>query len=91
MAKPTLLEYLAHEVVTPIVREDPAFGKFVYFGEYMPCAQFLFETTAVLGYIFRERIVTLILGPRSAGKPAAMHALNLQCLRKVTFRGIVFT
>ena len=60
MAKPTLLEYLAHEVVTPIVREDPAFGQFVYFGEYMPCAQFLFETTAVLGYIFRERIVTLI-------------------------------
>ena len=60
MPKPTLLDYVAREVVTPIVREDPAYGPFVYFGEYMPCAQFLYETTAVLGHMVRERIVTVM-------------------------------
>ena len=60
MPKPTLLDYLAREVVTPIVREDPASGQFVYFSEYMPCAQFLYETTAALGHMVRERIVTVI-------------------------------
>jgi len=57
---PTLLDYLAHEVVAPIVRIDPSSGQSVYFGQYMPCAQFLFETTAVLGYIFRDHMVTVI-------------------------------
>ena len=60
MPNPTLLEYLAHQVVTPIARADPSSGQFVYFGEYMPCAQFLYEATAVLGHIFRHRIVTVV-------------------------------
>ena len=60
MPNPTLLEYLAHQVVTPIARADPSSGQFVYFGEYMPCAQFLYETTAVLGHLFRHQIVSVV-------------------------------
>ena len=60
MQTSTLLAYLAHEISAPIVHKALSGGEYVLFGDYMPRAHFLFETSAVLGYAFRDRLLTFV-------------------------------
>lgn len=58
MSEPTLLAYLAHESLKPIIRRGMFSREHVLFGDYMPRAVFLYEVGAALGYIFRDRATT---------------------------------
>lgn len=55
-----LLAYLGHQVAAPIVRKGWLSGEYVLVGDYLPCCQFLYETGAILGYKFRDRIITFV-------------------------------
>ena len=54
----SLLFYLAQQVTKPIVRKSMFTAEHVLLGDYMPRASFLYETGAVLGYTFHDRIAT---------------------------------
>lgn len=56
----SLLDHLAHQIIRPTIRKGLFSGEHVFFGEYMLCSQFLYETGAVLGYSFRRRIKTFV-------------------------------
>src|SRR6266568_2899728 len=58
MSTPSLLGYLAHQIIAPVTREGLFSGKHVLFAEYLSHAQFLYEISAVLGYIYRDRLDT---------------------------------
>ncbi len=60
MSTPPLLAYLVHQIVAPLTRKGLFSHDYVLFGEYMPCAQFLYETGAVLGYTFRDRLLVFV-------------------------------
>lgn len=58
MSPPTLLAYLAHEVLRSIIRRGASSPDHVVFADYMARALFLYETGAALGYTFQDRIYT---------------------------------
>jgi hypothetical protein len=60
MQPPPLLAYLAEQVRAPIVRKGVFAGEYVLFGDYMPSSLFLFETSAVLGYTYRDRLAPFV-------------------------------
>lgn len=60
MPEATLLAYLAHHFASLIKRKGWLSGEYVLFGDYMPCSQFLYEASAVLGYKFRDQIITFV-------------------------------
>lgn len=60
MSTPPLLAYLVHQIITPVTRKGFFSDEHVLFGEYMPCAQFLYETGTVLGYTFRDRLILFV-------------------------------
>ena len=58
MSTPSLLGYLAHEFIAPVKRAGLFSGEYVLFAEYLSHAQLLYETSAVLGCIYRDRLDT---------------------------------
>lgn len=60
MPTTALLAYLAHNSASLITRKSWLSGEYVLFGDYMPCSLFLYETSAALGYKFRDRIITFV-------------------------------
>ena len=60
MSAPPLTAYLANQIIAPVRKKGWFTGDYVLFGEYMPCAQFLYDTGAVLGYLFRDRLVAFV-------------------------------
>jgi hypothetical protein len=60
MSAPTLLGFLANQIITPVTRKALFSDDYVFFGEYMPCAQFLYETGAILGYTFHDRLIVFV-------------------------------
>jgi hypothetical protein len=56
MNTPSLLGYLVHQIIAPVKRKGLFSGEYVLFAEYLSQAQFLYETGAVLGYIYRDRL-----------------------------------
>jgi len=60
MNTPPLLAYLVHQIIAPLTRKGLFSDDHIFFGEYMPCAEFLYETGAVLGYTFRDRLVVFV-------------------------------
>lgn len=60
MQPPPLLAYLAQQVRAPIIRKGMFTGEHVLFGDYMPASLFLYETSAILGYTYRERITSFV-------------------------------
>lgn len=60
MSTPPLLAYLVHQIIAPVTRKGLLSKDYVLFGQYMPCAQFLYETGAVLGYTFRDRLIVFV-------------------------------
>ncbi len=61
MSAPTpLLAYLAHQIIRPVTKKGLFSDEYVLFGHYMPCAGFLYETGAILGYTFRDRLPSFV-------------------------------
>jgi len=60
MSTTTLLAYLAHQIISPVTKKGLFSDEYVLFGSYMPCAQFLYETGAIIGYTFRDRLPLLV-------------------------------
>jgi len=58
MSAPSLLYYLAHEFIAPVKRKGLFSGEYVLFAEYLSHAQLLYETGAVLGCVYRDRLET---------------------------------
>ena len=58
MSTPTLLGYLVRQIIAPVTRKGLFSGKYILFLEYLSHAQFLYETSAVLGYVYRDRLET---------------------------------
>ncbi len=58
MSTPTLLGYLAQWALAPVKKKGLLSGQYVLFAEYLSQAQLLYETGAVLGYIYRDRLET---------------------------------
>jgi hypothetical protein len=56
MNSPSLVAYLAALIVGKATRKRMFSGPYVFFGDYIACGQFLFDTGAVLGYTFHEKI-----------------------------------
>jgi hypothetical protein len=54
----SLVQFLATQIITPIVKKGFFAHEHVLFSDYMPRAGFLFEIGAVLGYTFRNRLTT---------------------------------
>src|SRR6266446_817515 len=60
MSAPTLLAYIAQQIISPVTKKGLFSDEYVLFGSYMPCAQFLYETGAILGYTFRDRLLSFV-------------------------------
>ena len=54
----SLVHFLASQIIAPIVKKGFFSGEYVLFSAYMPRAGFLYETGAVLGYTYRDRLMT---------------------------------
>jgi hypothetical protein len=54
----SLIPELAHWCIAPVKRKGFFSGEYVLFAEYLSHAQLLYETSAVLGYIYRDRLGT---------------------------------
>jgi hypothetical protein len=58
MSTPSLISYLAHGCIAPVKKKGLFSGEYVLFGEYLSHAQLLYETSAILGYIYRDKLNT---------------------------------
>ncbi|MBA3963224.1 MAG: hypothetical protein H0X40_15175 [Chthoniobacterales bacterium] len=56
MSTTSLLGYLAHEIIAPVTRKGLFAGRYVSFAEYLSHAQLLYELTAILGYMYRDKL-----------------------------------
>jgi hypothetical protein len=54
----SLVQFLASQIINSIVKKGFFAGEYVLFCDYMPRAAFLYETGAVLGHAFRDRLTT---------------------------------
>lgn len=70
MSAPTLLAHLAYQIITPVTKKGRYSDEYVLFGDYMPCAQFLYETSAILGFTFRDRLAVFVELFCEAGREA---------------------
>ena len=60
MQTPPLIAYLADLARAPIVRKGLFAGEYVFFGDYMAASLQLYETGAILGYTYRERLNSFV-------------------------------
>jgi hypothetical protein len=60
MNKPSILGYLSHQLITPAIKKGFFSGEYVFFGQYLTLANFLYETCSVLGYTFRDRLLIFL-------------------------------
>src|SRR5215831_17720026 len=60
MATPTLLDYWANQLIAPILGKGWFSRERVRLEDYIQRAQLLYETGAVLGQMFRDRLAVLV-------------------------------
>ena len=56
MERPSLLNYLALQMLSPIKKKGLFSGEYVLFGEYLEQTQLLFESCCSLGFTYRNNI-----------------------------------
>jgi len=61
MERPSLLNYLAHQILSSITKEGLFSRQYVLFGEYLEQTQLLFEICCALGYTYRDRMETFAI------------------------------
>lgn len=60
MSTPKFLAYLSHQSIDPITRKGWFSGTYVIFDDYMFHSLVLYKICAVLGYTFRDRLMTFV-------------------------------
>lgn len=56
MSTPSILGYLTHQIVSPVAKKGLFSGEYLLFADYLSIAQRLYETGAVLGFSYRDRL-----------------------------------
>jgi hypothetical protein len=68
MERPSLLNYLAFQILSSITKKGLLTGQYVLFGEYLEQTQLLFEITSALGYTYRDKMQTFAILFSEEGK-----------------------
>src|ERR1035437_6837636 len=56
----TLHGYLAYQALSQIERKGLFTGRYFWLGEYLSIATWMYETSSVLGYTYRDRLSKLV-------------------------------